>query len=219
MRSLASTLLFAGWLAVSASAFDGEHWSDRTRWSFDAGIGTRLWDLSGHEPEQRDYLEQARVGSVIGLDISVFPLERIGLGIAHARYYAAASDDDIAYHDMLRGSARDEYLIHYIAPALFLRQPFLQGRGALIGQAGVGMLIYRDDSPRGPFPGVQEGVTAGVHLSGSVDFRVLPWLGFGVGARFVHGTLDEVDYNAAATSVPEISLSRVDVLAGLRIYP
>ena len=217
MRAFVSAFFTAA--VFAAAAFGQDPTPSRTRLSFDAGAGVRLWDLSDRSVEERRYLEQSRTGFLMGLDIAVFPVERVGLGIAHARFYAAASDDDIAYRDMIRGPARDEFLVHYVAPALFLRRSVYGGRAALVAQAGAGALIYRNESPRGPFPGVQEGLTPGVHAGLSADVRLSSWLGVGVGARFVHGSLDEVHYNAMETKVPEISLTRVDFLAGFRIYP
>jgi hypothetical protein len=179
----------------------------------------RLWDLSGEGKESREYLEQARVGAFFGLDVSVYPWDRYGLGILHSRFQASASDNDIGFPDSSRGKARDEYEVHFVSPSLFIRHPLADGRLTLVSHAGLGLLFYRNESPAGKFPGILEGRTWGVQAGTSVDYRILPWLGAGLGIRVLYGALDEVHYNAMETSIPTVSLSRVDLMAGVRFYP
>lgn len=196
-----------------------DHRPAMTRWALDGGVALRLWDLSGEPAEQREYLEQSRIGSVLGVDVSVYPWERYGVGLTHSRFHATASDDDLAFPDNSRRPAKDDYTAHYVGPAFFVMHPMAGGRGALVGQAGMGWLFYRNESPLGAFPGIWEGTTLGLQAAISGDYRVLPWFGVGAGARFIHGTLQNVRYNAMETSIPTLSLTRIDLTAGVRFYP
>src|SRR5690606_26518273 len=105
------------------------------------------------------------------------------------------------------------------APAAYWLTPFWRGRAVLVTQAGAGMIFYRDESPTGQFPGVLEGRTWGVHAAASAEYKLLSWLGFGVGARMMYGSLKDIHYNAMNTPISPISLARLDLTAGLRFYP
>lgn len=190
-----------------------------TRWALDGGFGTRLWNVSKHSPEERTYLQQARMGPAWAVDVSAFPWQRLGAGLAYSGFLAEARDDDIGYGNGSRGAARDHYEIHYVAPAAYWLTPFLAGRAVLVGQAGAGVVFYRNESPTGQFPGVLEGMTWGVHAAASADYKLRPWLGLGIGARLVYGSLRDIHYNAMSTSISPISLARFDVTAGVRFYP
>lgn len=205
--------------AHDAPAVDRPSAPSLTRWAVDAALGVRLWNVDDHSREAREYMEQARFGPAWALDVAAFPWRRVGAGVSYSGFLAKANDDDIAFDNGARGAARDEYEIHYVAPAVYLSGPFAAGRAELVGQAGAGLIFYRDESPRGQFPGVQEGVTWGLHAAASVDYKVLSWLGVGIGARFLHGSLGEIHYNATTVPVSPISLTRVDVAAGVRFYP
>jgi hypothetical protein len=190
-----------------------------SRWVVDGAVGVRLWDLSGEPAEHRAYLEQSQVGAVLGIDVSVFPWGPYGLGITHSRFHATASDDDLCFPDNSRRPAKDDFTVHYVGPSFYMSHPLAKGQASLVGQVGLGWLFYRSESTIGAFPGICEGTTLGLHAAVSADYRILPWFGIGAGVRLIHGTLEGVHYNAMETSIPALSLTRVDVAAGLRFYP
>jgi hypothetical protein len=189
-----------------------------TRWVLDAGWGVRLWDNANLSKSERNYLEQARVGGVYALDISVFPWKSWGLGLVHARFAASASDSDMTFPDESHGEARDHYVITYTAPSVYVTRACGE-KLRLVGSAGAGMLAYRDEADKGAFPGVLEGATWGVHAAGSIDVMLSRRFAVGFGVRALYGRLSDLRYNAIETSTPPLSLSRVDFGAGIRVYP
>jgi hypothetical protein len=203
----------------SVSAQDCPCPSSSTRWAFDGGLGIRLWDLSGESAEQREYLQQGRVGSITGLDVSVYPWQPFGVGLVHAWFHATASEQNMLFADSSRGPARDVYEVHHVGPAFFIAHPLAGGRLTVVGQTGIGWLFYRNESKTGQFPGILEGHTWGLHAGASVDYRIAPWVGIGLGVRALYGTLDGVQYNVMETTIPPLSLSRFDFIAGIRFYP
>ena len=80
-------------------------------------------------------------------------------------------------------------------------------------------MYYHNQHEARDYPGVIEGVTLGMHGALSLDYWPFRFVGMGAGARFVHGDLDRLDYNAMRTPFPAISLTRLDLFAGLRFYP
>jgi hypothetical protein len=209
-RFLAACLLgAAGLLADDASP---------TRWSLDAGWGVRLWDNGNLSKSERNYLEQARVGGAYALDVSVFPWKTWGFGLVHARFTASASDSDMAFPDESRGEARDHYVITYTAPSAQVTRAYGE-KLRLVGGAGAGVLTYRDEAEKGAFPGILEGTTWGLHAAGSVDVLLSRRFAVGFGVRALYGRLSEFRYNAIETTMPALSLSRVDFGVGLRYYP
>ena len=191
-----------------------------SRWSLDGGYSQRFWESSANDPqEQREYQERARNGWNLGGDVSVFPLGgRYGVGLTYARFRRALSDSSVLFPDGIPGSMKDVYTIHYAAPSVFARVP-LPAAFEVVGQAGVGWMYYRNQHEARDYPGVIEGVALGMHAAVSVDYRPLPFVGVGIGARFLHGDLDALDYNGMRTPFPAVSLTRLDLFAGVRFYP
>ncbi|HEX2613201.1 MAG TPA: hypothetical protein VHO02_06390 [Fibrobacteria bacterium] len=178
----------------------------------------RLWDNSASSSAERKYLEQARVGGVYGLDISVSPWKHWGLGLLHTQFFASASDSNVTFVDKSQGSARDKYRIFYTAPGIYVMQPVGE-KLRLVGNAGAGIFFYRNEAEKGAFPGVLEGSALGFHAAGSADVLVVPRFAIGFGARAFYGELDDFRYNAIKTHTRPLSLSRVDFGVGVRFYP
>jgi hypothetical protein len=208
-RILASCLL----AAMHALAGD----ASPSRWSLDGGWGIRLWDNAGVPEAEREYLEQARVGRVYGFDVSVFPWKHWGLGIQQARFFASASDTNVTFVDKSMGDARDEYRILYVAPAVYATRE-VADKIRLTGNAGAGVFFYHNEAKEGPFPGVLEGTTPGIHASGAVDLMLTSRFAVGFGVRALYGELEKLRYNAIPAR-SSLSLSRVDFTAGIRFYP
>jgi hypothetical protein len=190
-----------------------------TRWSLEAGYSRRFFeDAPGDTEEQREYQDGARAGGHLGADVSVYPLGgRLGLGVAYSRFKRTLNDS-VLYPDLVRGSTRDVYAIHYVAPSVFYRQS-LPASLELVAQAGAGWMYYHNQHEARFYPGVIEGVALGLHGGLSLDYRPFRFMGVGAGARFLYGELENVDYNAARTPLPAISLTRFDLFAGVRFYP
>jgi hypothetical protein len=203
-------------LAAAAGAFAAD--GSPTRWAGDVGWGVRLWDNSDASPAEREYLEQARVGNVFSLDISVFPWKNWGLGLVHAQFSASASDSNVTFVDKSQGSARDDYRIFYTGPGLYVMRPVGQ-KLRLVGSAGAGLFFYRNEAEKGAFPGVLEGSTLGFHASGSADVLITSRFAVGFGTRAFYGELEDFKYNAIKTRTRPLSLSRVDFGVGIRFYP
>jgi hypothetical protein len=194
-----------------------------TRWAMDGGLGLRLWDNGDFTREERTHLEKARAGSILGLGIAVFPWDNgLGVGVMHSRFHAKASSANTMFRDSTSGPQNDDFTIHYVGSTVHYIHWFGAGgrpRWAAVAEAGGGIFFYRDESTKGPFAGIQEGRTLGLHAAVSADYRILRWLAVGGGVRMLHGDVSEVHYNAMETSIPSVSMSRVDFLAGLRFYP
>ena len=188
-----------------------------TRWALDAGYGFRLWDTKSTTEERSDYEEKARFGWVLGGDVAVFPWRHVGLGISYYRFMSETSTSDIGFGDGSRGESTDIYLIEFVGPSLYLKHDFERVTGIL--QLGGGVIYYDNQHQAEDFPGVLQSVAPGFHAILSADYRILPKLAVGLSARFLYGVLDEISYNGIEVPIPPISLTRVDLAAGLRFYP
>lgn len=191
-----------------------------TRWAVEAGYSHRFWEsFSTDSDEQRAYQDRARNGWNLAGDVAVFPFPvPVGIGVAYSRFGRALTDPSIGFPDGTTGRMRDVYTLHYAGPALFYRQA-LPASFEAVASAGAGWLYYHNHHKAKDYPGVLEGNTWGLQGSLSLDYRPFRFLGVGLGARGVHGSLDALDYNAMRTPFPTLSLTRVDFFAGLRFYP
>jgi hypothetical protein len=190
-----------------------------SRWTFDAGYSHRFFKAADNEiREQRLYQNRARDGWAFGGDVSVYPLESFGVGVTFSQFHHTLRDDDIAFPDETRGRMRDVYSMRYAGPAAFYRRR-LPLDLELVAQAGAGWLFYHNQHEAKDYPGVLEGLALGLHGGLSLDYRPFRRIGVGLTARFIHGKLDGVDYNAMRIPLPELSLTRADVGVGVRFYP
>jgi hypothetical protein len=214
-------VLLFGWLlcggAESLHADESNH--PATRWALDAGFGVRLWENTNRTREEIEYLDQARTGLVLGFEAAVFPWNDLGFGVAVATFTASASDSSMTYPDDSQRAAQDSYYIQYFAPALCLKRSFADGRFLVSGQAGAGMFFYRNESNEGPFPGITDAFAPGAHASVSLDYRVWSRFAIGGGLRALYGKTPHLNYNAIDADLPPVSLSRIDIAAGVRYYP
>lgn len=190
-----------------------------TRWALDGGLGIRFWDNGNRSQEEREYLNQARVGAVGALEVSVFPWENLGAGMVFATFSASASDSSLTYPDDSQRAAEDDYYIQYFGPALCAQRLFAEGRFRVAGQIGGGMFFYRNETTKGPFPGISDAFGPGAHVSASLDYRLFSRFAVGGGVRALYGKTPHLRYNAIDAELPAVSLSRVDLVAGIRFYP
>jgi hypothetical protein len=213
--------LLAGLLVLAAQSLHGAPGPaltpSPTRWAIDAGYGFRLWDASGGSSEQQAYEEKAKQGWVLGGDVAVFPLRNFGIGFAYYRFLSSTSDDDYGFYDGTRGQSTDSYLIEYVGPSLYYKREF--SRITALAQLGAGVIYYDNQHEAEDFPGVLQGVEAGFFGSVSADYKIWHWFGIGLTTRVLYGKLDELDYNGINTPFPAVSLTRIDVAAGIRFYP
>ncbi len=189
-----------------------------TRWAVDAGWGVRFWDNAGQSADEKKYFQQARTGEVYGLEVSAHPWKHAGIGLSLSMFAASAHEANMTFQDQSQGRAKDEFRIVYLAPTAYLARE-LGERVRLLGSAGAGWIFYRNESRAGAFPGVLEGTAPGLHAAAAADFLLSPRFGVGFGVRAIHGELERIRYNAISTSYGTISLTRVDFIAGIRIYP
>ncbi len=206
-------------LGGTASAEEGAPLPSPTRWAMDAGLGVRLWDPQKGTQEEIDYLDRARVGAVTSFEVAVFPWGSYGAGIMFATFHSGTSDSSMTYLDQTQQAAQDAYFIPYLAPTLNVQRSFAGDRFCLVAQVGGGVFYYRDETKKGPFPGISDAFAPGAHVAVSLDYRLLPRFAVGGGVRALYGKTPNLRYNAIDADLPPVSLSRVDITAGVRFYP
>ena len=194
-----------------------------TRWAIDAGYAYRLWESSSQAtPAQRDYENRAKHGLILGGEVAAFPWEHLGLGVVFNQFHSAVSGHNLEEEEDLNDFSRDSYLIRYAGPVLYFKRE--AGNFAALAQIGAGCFFYANDHATGDFPGVIQSQVPGIQAGLSLDYRIFRYAGIGITARAMHGLVKWVDYNGIHISLSElqvadISLTRLDVAVGIRLYP
>lgn len=185
---------------------------------------------TGKVPQTLDmyenYLKKLKSGYHLGVDVSYYITEKLGVGAKVNFVRSTNSQDDVFmyYEDSyISPYLSDKVNIIYVGPTFALRIPDKSKKHAFIANASVGYINYKDKFDSDILSSrTIKGQTVGGSIDAGYDFRVGEGIAIGVQAAWYIGVLSKVkDGNTTITygKGEKKGVGHLDLTVGIRFLP
>lgn len=206
------------------SVFENEH--NAWRIAAHIGPGFRIGDTGAGDYSTQKYISALKNGTSYGVEATYYLFEVFGFGVKMLNYNTSNSamvTASLSSGERWTGKMSDKINITYMGPVASYRLFSANRKHALLMNAGLGYLYYKDKAFLAEEYILSNG-TLGLHFDVGYEYALNKSLSIGIEASYIAGTLGSVNvktngqsFNYSLGNNNRESLSTLSIMAGLRL--
>ncbi len=219
-------------LILNSCAFYAQEIPSKFRLAINRGLGYRIGKIPDNTPsENKTYIRKLKSGYSFDVEANYMIDPAWGLGIQYSNYTSKGNTilnltDDLA--SFIRIPVADDISINYVGPQYITKNTTEDGRHNLIASLSFGYLNYKNDAKFGDIPLTLTANTIGYAIGIGYEYRIAHNIGIGAKFGVVGGSVSKFKMTIEGRTetissqdqqgIERESLTRIDVMGGLRFY-